>query len=47
MSKYLTRTFIFMLDLWGILLIKWTVKSKDGQAFLPDNEAHFSMLIES
>lgn len=38
MSKYLTRAFVFLLDLWGALLINWTVKSKGEHAFLPEYE---------
>jgi len=44
MPKYLTKTFILLLDLWGMLLIKWTVKSNEGQAFHIENEGSFSLL---
>jgi hypothetical protein len=47
MGKYLTRMFVSLLDLWGVLLVNWAVKSKDEHAFLPENETHFSLLIEN
>jgi hypothetical protein len=47
MAKVLTKTFNYLLNLWGAILINWTVKSKEDQAFLPESDSAISLLLES
>ncbi len=47
MLKYPTKLFIFLLDNIGEFLINWTVKSKDDQAFLPEEETANLLTFEN